>query len=100
MLTLEVAQHIGNIIDSNAPRVFAARLRHFRRRITAGIECDASVTAGEESHLRFPAARIAREFVHENQRRTFAGFVIVKPCVVAGNGVGHGKASSVRIRRR
>ncbi len=96
----EVAQHLGNVVDGDAPGIFAARGRHVRRRIAARVECNATIATGKKPQLRFPAAGIARELVHENQRHAFAGLVVMKPGLVAGNGVGHGKASSVRIPRQ
>ena len=49
--------------------------------------------AREMAQLRFPTAVLPHEFVHEQNRRTLAGFFIVQLDAVAGSDVGHGVSS-------
>ena len=63
--------------------------RHVRGRIAARVESDAAIAPREIAQLGFPAAVLAHELVHEQDRRTLAGFLVIQLDAVASSDVGH-----------
>src|SRR5450755_3728119 len=87
---LEMIEHGDGVAHHVQVAVGVARGRHVGRRITAKGISDAAVALAEFAQLRLPAAVIAGEFVHEQNRRALPYFFVIEPHVVGCGGVRHG----------
>jgi len=85
-LTTLVAPVAGPILGIAGPI-----LRHVGRRVAAGVEREAAIAPREEPHLRFVAADVAGEFVHEDNWIAGAGLFVIEPDAVVGVNMGHWK---------
>jgi hypothetical protein len=83
---VEHGQHAGALMLEAV--IFGAR-RHVRRRIAARVVGDAAIAPRKIAQLRFPAAVLAHELVHEQDRRSLAGLLVVQPDSVACGDMGH-----------
>ncbi len=85
----QVVQHGGDVVRGAGLGVACRIVRDIGRRIAARGVADRAVALAEMPHLRFPGAVVAGEFMHEDQRRAGAGFLIVQADPVIGRGEGH-----------
>jgi hypothetical protein len=89
LVDLEMIEHRDRVVAEIFIAVDVRGSRHVRRRIAArGID-DAAMLAREMPHLRLPAAVVAGEFVHEQNRRAAAGFLVIEAHAVFRQGMGH-----------
>src|SRR5262249_38620382 len=69
--------------------IFRAIVRNIGWRITALAIGDASMRAGEMTHLHLPRAVVAGIFMDENNWRPDARFFVIKPCTIPCGDVRH-----------
>jgi hypothetical protein len=83
---VEHGQNAGALMLESV--VFGAR-RNVRRRIAARVVSDTTIAPREMAQLRFPAAVLAHEFVHEQDSRSLAGFLVVQLDAAGCGDMGH-----------
>src|SRR5207302_32583 len=77
-LDAERIEHTADIVAGARLRVALELLRNVGGRIAARVIRDAAIAAREMAQLRLPAASVARELVHEQQRDARAGFFVIQ----------------------
>ena len=80
----ERVEHAADVVARARLRVALEVLGHVGGRIAARVVGDAAVAAREVAHLRLPAAVVAGELVHEDDRRAAAGLLVVQLDAVVG----------------
>ena len=86
----EMIEHGDGVAHHVLVAVGVARRRHVGRRIAARGIGDAAVALAEFAELRLPAAMVAGEFVHEQDRRALPRFFVMEPHIVGCERVRHG----------
>lgn len=80
-----------DVVGGTGLRVGGDGFRHVRGRVASGIERDRAVPPAEMAQLRFVAAVIPGEFVHEDQRRPGAALFVMQSDTVIRGGARHGQ---------
>jgi len=68
-----------HVVAETVLAVAVGIFRNIRRQIAALAEGDAAMGAREMPHLRLPRTVVAGIFVHEDDRRTLAGLLMIQP---------------------
>src|SRR6218665_1617883 len=97
-LQFQRIHHRSDVVGRGRLRIALHILRHIRRPIAARAESHALMAAREVTHLWLPTAMVAAELVHEHDRRTIAGALVVKANAVAGAGVAHRRPCCETLR--
>ena len=92
LVDAQVIERLGDVGDRPGLAVHRDVVGNVGRGIAAGVERDTAVAAAEIPHLLLPGAAIAGEFVHEHDRRSGPGFLVVEADAVARGEVGHGSS--------
>ena len=87
----KMIEHRQNVVGGAVLAIGRRILRDVRWRIAARGIGDGPVTLAKVAKLVFPAAMIAGEFMHEDDRRAAAGFLKVQPYAVISGRKSHGQ---------
>ena len=95
LVDLQAVEHAADVVAGARLGIAGRVLRHLGGRPASRIEGDATVAPREIAHLRLPAAIVACELVHEDDRRAAAGLLVIELDAVVGGKVGHWVLTSV-----
>src|SRR5262245_56789307 len=93
----EMIEDRTDIVDRAVLRIGGSILWDVGRRKSPRVVYNTAIAPAEMPDLRFPAAMIAGELMHEDQRRSRARFLIVEADFVVGLSVRHANASDGRL---
>ena len=77
-LDTQVVENRSNILVGEGLRVLGRILGNIGRRVAPRVVDNTAISASEKSHLRFPASRVARKFMHEHDRLAASRVFIVE----------------------
>src|SRR6476620_7801338 len=86
-LNPEMIENRADVVRGAALRIVGLVLRHVGGRITTRVERNAAIALAEMPHLRLPAAGIAGELMHEDQRLSGTCLLVVQADSVISRGV-------------
>src|SRR5207248_10770263 len=86
-LDLQTIEDAADVVARTLLGIAVPVFRHIGGRIAARVVPDAAIQACEVAQLRLPAAQVAAEFVHEDERRAGARLLVLQAdAVVSGDG--------------
>ena len=89
LVDLERVHDRDDVVAEMVLAVSVRIVRDIGGRIAALAVADAAVRAREMAHLRLPGAVVAGIFMHEDDRRAAAGFLVIEPNAVARGDMRH-----------
>jgi hypothetical protein len=84
LVDLQAVEDAADVVTGARLGIAGRVLRHLGGRPASRIEGDATVAPREIAHLRLPAAIVAGELVHEDDRRTAARLLVIELDAVVG----------------
>src|SRR5438270_208947 len=76
-LDLQTIEHAADVVARTLLGIAVPVFRHFGGRIAPRVVPDAAIQACEVAHLRLPAAQVAAEFMHEDERGAGARLLVM-----------------------